>query len=453
MKKLEGPVTVTRAARSIKRRIIRPSHTPVDPTPEEPQPADSVETLSTLAELDEKLREVEAAWAISDDKMREVFRSFQMNPPKDLPPDPYSPEYAERQFELYKVISGRDSYDVGHEQSNFPVDPNKPFPYYTESSETVGHQLMGLGFIIQAMALPSGSSILELGAGWGNTTVALSRMGYGVTAIDIDPNFVGLIGARAEKFSLSIDVRCGAFLDVDQLGRSFDAVLFYECFHHCSDHRLLLSKLADVLLPGGKVFFAAEPINDSFPVPWGLRLDGESLWAIRSNGWLELGYQESYFLRMLQHLGWVARKHVSPASHLAVVFEARRADRFYGISTFDMPPDEDVTWAIPDHTATGLRYTGRSSRISLQREQDCSEVVIDAMNASPRALPFSVQHGQNTVTGVVEPHADLAIRVPYDRAAMQLVIETETWRPSDLLGSVDVREIGLGVRSITLVPA
>jgi SAM-dependent methyltransferase len=450
------------SVRSFKRRVMggHPAAEPTTdghptrdelPAPEQAESDSPVQSLSTLAELDEKLREVDAAWAVSDDKMREVFHSFKMNPPADLPSDPYSPEYAERQFELYRLISGRESYDVGHEQSNFPVDPNRPFPYYTESSETVGHQLMGLGYVIQTMALRSGSSILELGAGWGNTTIALAQMGYDVTAIDIDPTFVGLIKARAEKFSLAVDARCGAFLDIDQLGRSFDAVLFYECFHHCSDHRLMLSKLSDVLQPGGRIFFAAEPIDDSFPVPWGLRLDGESLWAIRSHGWLELGYQQSYFIRMLHHLGWVSRRHASSVSHLAVIFEARKADRFYGISTFDMPPDEDSTWAIPDQTATGHRYSGSCSRLSLERGLDCDEVVIDAVNASPRGVPFSVEHGQNTVTGIAEPHSDLVIRVPYDPAAMQLLIKAETWRPSELLGSADAREIGLGVRSIALV--
>ena len=96
-----------------------------------------------------------------------------------------------------------------------------------------------------------------------------------------------------------MDAVTGAFLDVDKLGRTFDAVLFYESFHHCSDHRGLIAKLAGILNSGGKIFFAAEPIFDGFPVPWGVRVDGESLWAIRQNGWLELGFQESYFVRTL----------------------------------------------------------------------------------------------------------------------------------------------------------
>ncbi len=77
-------------------------------------------------------------------------------------------------------------------------------------------------------------------------------------------------------------------------------MLFYEAFHHCDDHMRLLSLLHDVLEPGGRVFFAAEPITDAFPLPWGVRLDGESLWATRRSGWLELGFKESYFLSALR---------------------------------------------------------------------------------------------------------------------------------------------------------
>jgi 2-polyprenyl-3-methyl-5-hydroxy-6-metoxy-1,4-benzoquinol methylase len=410
----------------------------------------SPETISTIEELDSKLREIDAAHEISDDKMREVFLSFKMLPPEDLPRDPYSPEYEERQFDLYRRISGRKVYEVDNEQSNFPVDPNRPFPYYTESPQTVGHHLMGIGFIIQTMGLSAGSSILELGAGWGNTTEALARMGYDVTAIDIDPTFVGLIGARAEKLALSIQTRVGDFFDIDAFNRKFDAVLFFECFHHCSDHRSLLRKLADVLEPGGRVFFAAEPISDLFPLPWGLRMDGESLWAIRHNGWLELGFQESYFVRTMQQLGWLVRKHETLTTNLGVIFEARRANRLYEMSTFSLPPDEERSWGQPDSTGSRHRYTLGRSKISLERGLDCGFVEIYGANPCPRPVEYRIEHGTHIVNGSAEKDSEFRIRIPYDPEAFQLVIYTDTWRPIDLLGVPDAREMGVAVATISL---
>jgi len=43
----------------------------------------------------------------------------------------------------------------------------------------------------------------------------------------------------------------------------------------------------------------------------GLRLDGESVWAIRRMGWMELGFKESYFRQLMDGNGWVLRKEVA----------------------------------------------------------------------------------------------------------------------------------------------
>jgi 2-polyprenyl-3-methyl-5-hydroxy-6-metoxy-1,4-benzoquinol methylase len=407
--------------------------------------------LSSLAELEGKLQEIDEAWAISDDAMREVFQGFTMAPPTDIPADPFSPEYAERQFEIYRLISERPVYEIENERCDFPTDANRPFPYYTESSETVGHQLMAIGFIIKSMGLRPGSSILELGPGWGNTTIELARMGYDVTAIDIDPAFVELISERAEKFSLSVDSRRGTFLEIDQLQRKFDAVLFFECFHHCSDHRDLVRKLADVIEPGGRVFFAAEPIADSFPMPWGVRTDGESLWAIRRNGWLELGFQESYFLRMLARLGWIADKHVTEATHLGVILEARRANGVYELATFVLPPDEDATWAAPDGPGVRQRYTSGHSVLSVEKGGEYRSIVIEAVSPCPAEVPYRVRHGREVASGTAPPGAEFTIRLPYDPTADAVEFEVDAWRPADLMQSDDAREIGIGVRTITLL--
>jgi 2-polyprenyl-3-methyl-5-hydroxy-6-metoxy-1,4-benzoquinol methylase len=417
---------------------------------DEPDEAKAVHLLSSLDELTEKLSEIEAAAAISDDAAREVFQGFAMAPPSDIPADPYSAEYADRQFEFYRRIADRSTYEIDNERSDFPTDANCPFPYYTKSSETVGHQLMAIGFIIKTMGLPAGSSILDLGPGWGNTTIELARMGYEVTAIDIDPTFVKLIEERADKFALTVDVRRGGFLEIDQLNRTFDAVLFFESFHHCSDHRELVRKLKAVVAPGGRAFFAAEPVADTFPMPWGIRTDGESLWAIRQFGWLELGYQESYFLRMLAHLGWIVKKHVTVDTHLGIIFEALRADGVYEMSTFVLPPDEDATWGIPDGPDIHHRYTTGRSVISLEQGRDCTSIVIDAVNACPNAIPYRVIHGAEELTAVAPPHQEFSIQIPYDPLAGSLVMEATEWRPADVMDSIDTRLLGLAVRTITL---
>lgn len=251
------------------------------------------------------LRQLDQAAAVSDDELRRGFATFQMQFPLQLPADPDSPAYRDVQLELYEWLHGKP-YSNANEVSAFDLDGAVacPFPYHTRSARTVGNHLIAIGHVIRTLDLPSGSSVLEFGPGWGNTTLCLARMGYDVTAIDIEQNFVDLIERRAGAKGLALQARRGDFSAIHALERRYDAVLFFECFHHCADHQALVAGLDRVVAPGGKVLFAAEPIFDGFPIPWGLRLDGESLWAIRKQGWLELGFQETYFRGLMASHGW-----------------------------------------------------------------------------------------------------------------------------------------------------
>ena len=151
-------------------------------------------------------------------------------------------------------------------------------------------------------------------------------MGHRVTALDIDPKFCELITERARRNGVELDVRLGDFSLVRTLDETFDAVLFFESFHHSSDHLELLECLDRVVARGGVIVFAAEPISDALPAPWCLRLDGESLWAIRKNGWFELGFQERYFLETLDRYGWTAERSVCADTPWGVIYVARRHD-------------------------------------------------------------------------------------------------------------------------------
>jgi ubiquinone/menaquinone biosynthesis C-methylase UbiE len=281
--------------------------------------------VASLGELDEMLAMLDAAAAISDDELRLGFAKFEMRFPMDLPSDPDSPEYRAVQMKLYEWLHGKP-YSVKNEVSSFDV-PHlsvKPFPYCTESPTTVGHQLIAVGHVIRTLDLKPGSSILEFGPGWGNTTIALARMGYKVTAVDIEQNFIDLIRSRAAQKGLEIDLLHGDFSLASSLDRQFDAVLFFECFHHCADHHALIEQFERIVAPGGKIVFAAEPITDDLPIPWGLRMDGESLWAIRKNGWLELGFTERYFKSIMNQYGWKLHKSVCSDTPWGVIFTATR---------------------------------------------------------------------------------------------------------------------------------
>ncbi len=51
-------------------------------------------------------------------------------------------------------------------------------------------------------------------------------------------------------------------------------------------------------------------------------MDGQSLWAIRSKGWLELGFREDYFRRALRKTGYMFQKHSSTDIGCGIVWDA-----------------------------------------------------------------------------------------------------------------------------------
>jgi SAM-dependent methyltransferase len=441
------------------RRVRDAAPQTVPPEPQLPaaQPThayDGIEVVTTLERLDEKLAQIDAAWSVSDDAVRAVFQTFRMEIPVEDRSRPYSDSYRAAQFALYHRISARPGYSTDNEVSGFTVDPKCPFPYYTKSASTVGDQLMAIGYLIKTMALPSGSSVLEFGPGWGNTTIALAQMGYDVTALDIDPNFVQLICDRGALFGLTPDARVGAFLDAATIDRQYDAVLFYECFHHCSDHVQLLTDLHHVVKPGGRVVLAAEPIFDGFHAPWGLRLDGESLWAIRQNGWLELGFTESYFVETCLRQGWKVDRHRSDVSDLTSLFVLTRLGESMFPGQIRLPPADDANWAIPDSPTATQRYTSGHSRLVCPVGGQWASVTVQLVNPSPRNLEYIISHGSSVESGVLNRQSHKSIRLSYCATAGEVTFKSRTWRPSELIrGSSDNRLLGLGVVTVELSKA
>jgi protein-L-isoaspartate O-methyltransferase len=284
-----------------------------------------MQVLKNLAELDEKLAECDSAATISDDALRRVFASFRMDPPAELPAEPLSSEYAGFQLELYQKLAGK-AYRVQNEVTVFDVESavRRPFPYCTGGVGTTADQYTAIGALLRRLQLSPGARILEFGPGWGNTTLVLALLGFHVTAIDIEPRFCELIRRRAALHGVRVETINADFNWVEKVTEPYDAAIFFECFHHASDHRRLLRALQSALTPEGCILFAGEPISPDFPMPWGLRMDGQALWSIRKHGWFELGFNDSYFIEILAREGFSAAKYPSSDSPIADVWEARK---------------------------------------------------------------------------------------------------------------------------------
>lgn len=279
--------------------------------------ADGVEPVE-LHELDElivRAEQIERSGTFTD---RNAFlqRHQLTYDPGTLPSDPFSEDYRLAQIELYKQIAGVESY-VPSVNELMSVDLTarlrQPAPFDAGSTAAAADHLIAYGFILRLLDLTPGASLIEYGAGQGNLSILLAMAGVEVTAIDISPEYVELIRRRAERAELPIEAVVGEFGDAPPGGDKADAILFYEAFHHAADHQHLIRTLRDRLEPHGRVIFAGEPIIDS-PVqpwigPWGVRVDGVSLWAIRQHHCLELGYASAYFREMLSRNGFTVEFH------------------------------------------------------------------------------------------------------------------------------------------------
>jgi len=294
----------------------------------------AVRTLRTLAELKAELDAADAASKRSHAEYNAVLNGFVFDPSAvmgKLPRDPRSADYREAQLRLYEAIAER-GYQVANEDTPFDHAEKMrlPFPYATQSPEIVGNYLMTYGNLIKTMGLPLHARILEIGSGYGPLTYQLASMGYSVTCVDVSEKLLAYIRARTENLPGRVETLV-ADMNHLELEGSFDAILFFESFHHCADHIGLLKKVPALLEPGGMLVLAGEPIvpkgTPAVPYPWGLRTDGLSLWFISRLGWIELGFEESYLLGLLESLGWsVVRKSAGNVATMGVWIAKRQVE-------------------------------------------------------------------------------------------------------------------------------
>ncbi|MFS2008521.1 class I SAM-dependent methyltransferase [Azospirillum sp. CT11-132] len=262
--------------------------------------------LVPFDDLDDLMIYFDEGYKISQDEAYRRFSEIKVVPPEDLPSDPFSAAYSNKILEIYKKASSRNSYSIVNEVAGFNVDELtvRPFPFFTKSIKLAAQHYSLIGKFLGMMDIKSGGSILECGVGFGNTTLALAMLGCQVTALDIAESYCEVVRRRAALHEVDIKVVHSDFTWIETTEEKYDAVCFFESFHHCWEFERILLSLHKVVKPGGKIYFGGEPINMEFPMPWGVRLDGEALFVVRQNGWMELGFHSDFFEELLFRTGW-----------------------------------------------------------------------------------------------------------------------------------------------------
>lgn len=240
--------------------------------------------------------------------------SVAIDPPVELLADPTSDEYRAWVLSTWSRITSRSTYDATLDEAfEVPLEEylRRPYPHSSGDPSEVGNYLGAIAWLLRTARPEPSHRVLEYGSGWGHLALNLAMMGCDVTTVDLNPESVELLRTRCDRWDVPIDVRLSSFLDF-RTDDTFDAIMFFEAFHHCDRPLELLDRCTDMLRPGGRLLFLAEPVYEGFYCPWGVRLDGHALYMARHSGWLELGFERTFFEAQLAARGFTVSEHHEP---------------------------------------------------------------------------------------------------------------------------------------------
>lgn len=359
--------------------------------------------------------------------------------------DPFSEAYVDQQLALHLEMSGRAFDQSVNELSTFSMDAhvNAPNPYAHHNPAELAMHIQRLSKAFRVAGVGLNAHLLDMGCGWGLSSEIAAYLGLRVTAVDINPAFVDLVNARAERSGSRIKAVQSAFDQYRPVG-GHDAILFYECLHHAVRPWTLLQTLVDHLSPDGRLILAGEPINDSWWVNWGLRLDALSVYCIRKFGWFESGWSMPFVEAVFERIGLRFEVHADadPFIGYTIIGASNRgvrrpmAEIVAETQSVALQIEQD-TALVSGHGAFDLPFPSGASRAWLE-----------IFNHRGRPVFATIRLGRKLVfEGAMEtgPNRVLLERRPKTN---RVQITAETWKPSEELGLADPRTLSLHLTSV-----
>jgi SAM-dependent methyltransferase len=382
----------------------------------------------------------------------------------DLGLDPDSPEYKAQQLKLWQTISGRDRpYEPELDEKaaiGSDVDAVRfPSYYLNRAPNAVDHasdHMLAMALILKHSKARPGQWALEYGAGFGQTALALSRLGVNVDTVDISRQYCKYVQDAADFFGTKLTAFPGLFGENPRPGKKYDLIFFYEAFHHALNFDEVIGKLQEHLAPGGRVLLCGEPILANtcppIPYPWGMRLDAETVVVTRSRGWLELGFIHEYILDVFTRHEFVGEHHpceLTPLGNLYSFVSVRPAapasvfppSHFPGMNT---QPTAASTWHGEE--ANG-RWTRARSVVRVELDPQKKHIRLDVINSLSVPKTLTIKNAGEIHSFDFKAGEDRTISIP-NAGDAKLVLLTETHCPHDLDGSIDRRQLGVFVTAV-----
>ncbi|MBT8143866.1 MAG: bifunctional 2-polyprenyl-6-hydroxyphenol methylase/3-demethylubiquinol 3-O-methyltransferase UbiG [Gammaproteobacteria bacterium] len=112
------------------------------------------------------------------------------------------------------------------------------------------------GFIAERTTL-DGARLIDIGCGGGLLCEAMARAGATVVGVDAGETAIAAATAHAQQGDLAIDYRCSTAETVAQREpAAFDVVTCLEMLEHVPDPSQVVAACAQLVRPGGDVFFS-----------------------------------------------------------------------------------------------------------------------------------------------------------------------------------------------------
>jgi SAM-dependent methyltransferase len=129
--------------------------------------------------------------------------------------------------------------------------------------------------------------VIDIGCGTGENAIMFASMGHKVLGVDSSPLAIEKAKAKGKQRKSPAEFVVANALDLDSIGRKFDAAIDCGLFHVFSDRERgsFAKSLRGVLNPGGVYFMLC--FSDREPSDWGgpRRVTKEEIRSTFSSGW------------------------------------------------------------------------------------------------------------------------------------------------------------------------
>jgi len=347
--------------------------------------------------------------------------------------DPLGEAYAEQQRRLWRLVAGVDrDYDVERDEKEADVGQVDPvrFPgYYVRRDpgavEAASEHVIATGMLLKHCGLRPGDWALEYGAGYGQTALALARLGVHVDTVDVSATFCNHVRRQAEFFGVPLTAFDGRFGDAPRPDQRYRLVWFYESFHHCLDFQKVVRELPKLLAPGGRVILSGEPIAErsyaAVPYPWGLRMHSEVVAVVRRQRWFELGFTEDFLFELFANAGFVVSRIDCPPSLFGRMYVCEYRPKRASFRLQWMPPQLADAWAEPHGDG---RWTREVSTWPIERRDVERLVELELENPLPIARNLEIVAGGEPLRVTLRAQARTRVGVAVAPGACRLEVRS-----------------------------